>query len=172
MAATCPSGSAVHIEDRGYQFADGVYEVCEVARGYIVDMTRHLDRLGRSLTELGMAWPIARKALEMVLREVVRRNRRYQRTCLSSGDPRRRSPRSRFSGSRNQSCPCRNGQTYRSCRGDKKSRSGPEGHHRSREPMGQGGHQDDRAVAQRAGAPEGQGGRRSGSVVRGSPTGQ
>ena len=41
--------AAVHIEDRGYQFADGVYEVCEVARGYIVDMTRHLDRLDRSL---------------------------------------------------------------------------------------------------------------------------
>ena len=40
--------AAVHIEDRGYQFADGVYEVCEVARGYIMDMRRHLDRLNRS----------------------------------------------------------------------------------------------------------------------------
>jgi D-alanine transaminase len=67
--------ASVHIEDRGYQFADGVYEVCEVARGYIVDMTRHLDRLNRSLTELGIAWPMARKALEMILREVIRRNR-------------------------------------------------------------------------------------------------
>ena len=37
--------ACVHIEDRGYQFADGVYEVCEVARGYIVDVKRHLDRL-------------------------------------------------------------------------------------------------------------------------------
>ncbi len=35
---------AVHIEDRGFQFADGVYEVCEVAGGCIVDRTRHLDR--------------------------------------------------------------------------------------------------------------------------------
>ena len=42
----------VHIEDRGYQFADGVYEVCEVGRGYIVDMTGHLNRLDRSLREL------------------------------------------------------------------------------------------------------------------------
>ena len=42
--------AAVHIEDRGYQFADGVYEVCEVARGFIVDMPRHLARLNRSLT--------------------------------------------------------------------------------------------------------------------------
>ncbi|QPC87750.1 D-amino-acid transaminase [Mesorhizobium sp. NBSH29] len=67
--------AAVHIEDRGYQFADGVYEVCEVARGYIVDMTRHLDRLARSLSELKIDWPMARKPMELVLREVVRRNR-------------------------------------------------------------------------------------------------
>ena len=65
----------VHIEDRGYQFADGVYEVCEVARGYIVDMKRHLDRLDRSLNELRIDWPMSRKALEVVLREVVGRNR-------------------------------------------------------------------------------------------------
>lgn len=67
--------AAVHIEDRGYQFADGVYEVCEVARGQIMDMTRHLDRLNRSLSELSIDWPMARKALELVLREVVRRNK-------------------------------------------------------------------------------------------------
>ena len=66
--------AAVHIEDRGYQFADGVYEVCEVARGYIIDMTRHLDRLGRSLSELSMRWPMSRHALQFVIREVVRRN--------------------------------------------------------------------------------------------------
>ena len=67
--------AAVHIEDRGYQFADGVYEVCEVARGYVVDMKRHLDRLSRSLDELRIDWPMSRKALEVVLREVVGRNR-------------------------------------------------------------------------------------------------
>lgn len=67
--------AAVHIEDRGYQFADGVYEVCEVARGYIVDMTRHLDRLNRSLSELQIGWPMTRAALQLVMREVVRRNR-------------------------------------------------------------------------------------------------
>lgn len=69
------SAAGVHIEDRGYQFADGVYEVCEVARGFIVDMTRHLDRLGRSLKELRIGWPVERSALELILREVVRRNR-------------------------------------------------------------------------------------------------
>ena len=67
--------ASVHIEDRGYQFADGVYEVCEVARGHIVDMTRHLDRLGRSLGELSIAWPMGRKALQGIMAEVVRRNR-------------------------------------------------------------------------------------------------
>ncbi len=66
--------ATVHIEDRGYQFADGVYEVCEVARGFIVDMTRHLDRLDRSLRELSIGWPMHRRALELVLREVVVRN--------------------------------------------------------------------------------------------------
>lgn len=65
----------VHIEDRGYQFADGVYEVCEVARGYIMDMRRHLDRLDRSLRELRIDWPMHRSALEHVMKEVVCRNR-------------------------------------------------------------------------------------------------
>ena len=65
------ANAAVHIEDRGYQFADGVYEVCEVARGFIMDMTRHLDRLDRSLGELEIAWPMSRKALQIVMREVV-----------------------------------------------------------------------------------------------------
>ncbi|MER9866881.1 D-amino-acid transaminase [Mesorhizobium sp. M0136] len=67
--------ASVHIEDRGYQFADGVYEVCEVARGFIVDMPRHLARLNRSLTELSIDWPITRGVLPLVMREVVRRNR-------------------------------------------------------------------------------------------------
>ena len=66
--------AAVHIEDRGYQFADGVYEVCEVAHGYIVDMPRHLDRLARSLKELSIGWPVHRNVLTVILREVIRRN--------------------------------------------------------------------------------------------------
>jgi D-alanine transaminase len=71
-----PHGAAaVHVEDRGYQFADGVYEVCEVWDGMIVDETRHLDRLERSLRELSMAMPMTRAALKVVIREVVRRNR-------------------------------------------------------------------------------------------------
>lgn len=69
------ANAGVHIEDRGYQFADGVYEVCEVARGNIMDMTRHLNRLDRSLSELRIGWPMNRKALQSVIAEVVRRNR-------------------------------------------------------------------------------------------------
>lgn len=68
------AAAQVHVEDRGYQFSDGVYEVCEVYRGGIVDESRHLDRLDRSLREMKMRWPIGREALRVVLREVVRRN--------------------------------------------------------------------------------------------------
>lgn len=64
----------VHVEDRGYQFADGVYEVCEIREGFIVDLRRHLDRLDRSLRELSIRWPMGRAALTHVIRETVRRN--------------------------------------------------------------------------------------------------
>ncbi|QFT32076.1 D-amino-acid transaminase [Roseibium porphyridii] len=67
--------AAVHVEDRGYQFADGVYEVCEVWQGKIVDVPRHLDRLDRSLNELRIDWPMARSAVKFVLHQVVRRNK-------------------------------------------------------------------------------------------------
>ncbi|MDO8874555.1 MAG: D-amino-acid transaminase [Pseudolabrys sp.] len=65
----------VGIEDRGYQFADGVYEVCEVRGGRLVDERRHMARLDRSLRELRMAHPMPPKALGIVMRETVRRNR-------------------------------------------------------------------------------------------------
>lgn len=65
----------VHVEDRGYQFADGVYEVCEIRDGRLVDATRHLDRLERSLRELRIGMPVARSALAIILKETVRRNR-------------------------------------------------------------------------------------------------
>ncbi len=67
--------AAVHVEDRGYQFADGVYEVCAVLRGKLVDLEPHLDRLERSLGELRISMPMSRRALAVVLGEVVRRNR-------------------------------------------------------------------------------------------------
>jgi D-alanine transaminase len=65
----------VHVEDRGYQFADGVYEVCEVRGAHIVDERRHMARLTRSLGELRIALPMPLAALSVVLHETVRRNR-------------------------------------------------------------------------------------------------
>jgi len=67
--------AAVHVEDRGYQFADGVYEVCEVREGRLIDERRHVQRLARSLGELKIALPMSVAALGIVLRETVRRNR-------------------------------------------------------------------------------------------------
>jgi D-alanine transaminase len=67
--------AAVHVEDRGYQFSDGVYEVVLVLNGNLVDEGPHLDRLDRSLRELSIAPPMGRSALKSVLREVVRLNR-------------------------------------------------------------------------------------------------
>jgi len=65
----------VHAEDRGFQFADAIYEVCEVKDGRLVDETRHMQRLTRSLGELGMAQPMTQAALSRVMRETIRRNR-------------------------------------------------------------------------------------------------
>jgi D-alanine transaminase len=67
--------AAVSIEDRGFQFADGVYEVCEVRAGRIIDERRHMARLDRSLTELRIARPMSPAALAVVLRETIVRNR-------------------------------------------------------------------------------------------------
>ena len=69
------AGAAIHVEDRGFQFADGVYEVCEVRDGFLVDERRHMSRLGRSLRELGMAVPVGLRSLGVILRETIRRNR-------------------------------------------------------------------------------------------------
>jgi len=71
-----PHGTAqVHVEDRGYQFADGVYEVTAVTGGRLVDNGPHMERLDRSLRELGIAWPMSPAALTRVQEEVIRRNR-------------------------------------------------------------------------------------------------
>ncbi len=66
--------AAVHIEDRGYQFADGVYEVIPVHTGELVDEGPHMDRLERSLSELSIPMPLSRRALSLVAAELMRRN--------------------------------------------------------------------------------------------------
>jgi D-alanine transaminase len=67
--------AAVHIEDRGYQFADGVYEVVYRHRGRLIDRELHLARLQRSLGELRIAAPLAPSGLLTILEEVAARNR-------------------------------------------------------------------------------------------------
>jgi D-alanine transaminase len=67
--------ASVNVEDRGYQFSDGVYEVCEVRGGRLVDERLHMKRLAFSLSELRIAMPISPASLSVVLHEVVRRNR-------------------------------------------------------------------------------------------------
>ena len=65
----------VHVEDRGYQFGDAVYEVCEVREGRLIDERRHLARLKRSLDALQIRPPMSQASLGIVLREVITRNR-------------------------------------------------------------------------------------------------
>ena len=71
-----PQGQAVvHIEDRGYQLADAVYEVWALFDGKLADAEGHFARLERSLGELRIPMPMSRTALTLVLKEAVRRNR-------------------------------------------------------------------------------------------------
>lgn len=67
--------AAVNIEDRGYQFGDGIYEVVHLHDGRFIDEDLHLARLERSLREISLPMPMSRAALHLVLREVARRNR-------------------------------------------------------------------------------------------------
>jgi len=69
------ASAGVSILDRAFVFGDGVYEVCLVRGGALIDEARHLERLKTSLAALRIAAPIGHAALQMVLREVVKRNR-------------------------------------------------------------------------------------------------
>jgi D-alanine transaminase len=67
--------AVVHIEDRGFQFADGVYEYFSVFDGKLADAEGHLERLWRSLSEIRIRPPMSEAALMVVMHETVRRNR-------------------------------------------------------------------------------------------------
>jgi D-alanine transaminase len=66
--------SFVSVEDRGFLFADAIYEVWSVFDGRLADSQGHMLRLERSLKELRIDMPMSRAALEVVLNEVIRRN--------------------------------------------------------------------------------------------------
>ncbi len=64
----------VHVEDRGFQFADAVYEVCEINGGYLVDVSRHLARLRRSLDDLKIEFTMSDRAVRHIMHQTVKRN--------------------------------------------------------------------------------------------------
>ncbi len=64
----------IHIEDRGFQFADGVYETCAVRKGVVIDLQPHLSRLARSLAKLKMDWPVAQRAMPHLIHQTIERN--------------------------------------------------------------------------------------------------
>ena len=66
---------AVRVEDRGLQFADGVYEVIKCLAGRLCDLERHLNRLERSLAALAIPMPVSRRALTAIIAQTLRRNR-------------------------------------------------------------------------------------------------
>jgi D-alanine transaminase len=68
------AAAAVRVEDRGFMFGDGVYEVLPVHEGKLIALDRHLQRLNQSLADLRIAWPMSQAALTVVLRQVASRN--------------------------------------------------------------------------------------------------
>ncbi|MES1200851.1 MAG: D-amino-acid transaminase [Pseudomonadota bacterium] len=66
--------AGVSIEDRGFQFADSVYEVWGVRDGRMLDDAGHFARLHRTLGELRIGWTMSDAALRVILRETMRRN--------------------------------------------------------------------------------------------------
>jgi len=69
------AGACVHIEDRGFQFGDAIYEVWSVRDGKLLDEEGHFTRLDRSLAELQISNPKSQAAYRLIIRELMRRNR-------------------------------------------------------------------------------------------------
>jgi len=67
--------ASTSIEDRGYQFADGIYEVVWLKDGTLIDEAAHFQRLQRSLRELEIARPMSNGALKTIIQQLIRRNR-------------------------------------------------------------------------------------------------
>ena len=64
----------VHVEDRGYQFSDGVYEVSAIWGKSIIDEDLHYERLERSLSGLSIELPMPIESLKVISREIIRKN--------------------------------------------------------------------------------------------------
>ena len=68
------SSALIHVEDRGYQFADGVYEVFSVKNGKLIDYTGHINRLTRSLNEIRIKYPINNRSILFHMRNIIKKN--------------------------------------------------------------------------------------------------
>lgn len=68
------SRAQISIQDRGFQFADSVYEVIGARFGIFLDYDLHMDRLNRSLASIALALPVTRRVFDHLLRETMRRN--------------------------------------------------------------------------------------------------
>ena len=132
--------AVVPIEDRGYQFADGVYEVCEVFQGALIDEERHLGRLARSLAELRIDAPVKPAALKIILREVLARNKVVRRLSVFAGDARRGPARSRLPAAAGAAEPRRHGAPGRSEKGRSRGQQRHRRHLGSRHSMEEGRH--------------------------------
>ena len=84
------SEAKVSVFDRGFLFADGIYEVAAVLDGKLIDNASHLARLERSVGEIQLALPETIARIQEIQKELIARNRPRQRHGLSRGDARRR----------------------------------------------------------------------------------
>ncbi|MGY9003259.1 MAG: D-amino acid aminotransferase, partial [Rhodospirillales bacterium] len=66
--------ASVHINDRGFQFADGIYEIIAITNGKLIDRDDHMARCYRSLAELRIPEPMSDRAMNIVMDQVIRRN--------------------------------------------------------------------------------------------------
>ncbi len=66
--------ATVHIEDRGFQFADGVYEVIACVNGHFLDLQAHLERLERSCAAIRLDMPMSRSEMQQLVEEIYARN--------------------------------------------------------------------------------------------------
>ena len=67
------NNALTHVEDRGYQFADGVYEVFSVKSGKLIDYTGHIKRLTRSLNEIKIKYPINMRSILFHMKNIIKK---------------------------------------------------------------------------------------------------
>ena len=85
----------IFVLDRGFLFADGIYEVAAVLDGKLIDNASHLARLERSVGEISLALPESLERIRQIQKELVARNKVVNGLVYLRGDARRRR-RARF----------------------------------------------------------------------------